>query len=415
MNMDVIKPDAGISYRRRLLLGVAGMAVTAAAVSLLLWPLGGRPAIESEEVLTVMRGDVAPELVVLGTLQPFDLVSITSVGEAHVADVLAEPGQRVKRGMIMMRLESPQLSSQVEALRLRALQAESAVTIAEAQGDVARSQAASAARAAKAREEYAGAELRARTLASEAGVVSKMQLEEAKLAHRLAAVELDAANDALRVVSRVEDAKARSQKDELAIVRAQLTRAEEDVAGLSVRAPRDGTVVEILVENGQSVSSGTPLVRFAEGDGVYVKLKVPEEEVGAVRIGDVVSVEWASQLYSGSVFRIHPVARSGYTEVDAVLPQAPGGNALMDATVRARITGATREDRLFVSAAPGLRGNESLAVYVLNDRSATRTSVEFGERVGDYILVDQGLMEGEQFVVSLPGGESEKNFRVRAD
>lgn len=103
-----------------------------------------------------------------------------------------------------------------------------------------------------------------------------------RIAVELRKKELDQAKERLRettVASRA--AKARVQSLE-----ARKVQAEADVKDTRVLAPFEGTVLRKLVEEGQVVAPGTPLVTFVNMLKLYVKVYLPESEIAKVRLGN---------------------------------------------------------------------------------------------------------------------------------
>lgn len=67
-------------------------------------------------------------------------------------------------------------------------------------------------------------------------------------------------------------------------------QAEADVKDTRVLAPFDGTVLQKLVEKGQVVAPGTPLVTFVDLSKLYVKVYIAEKEIGKVQLGNAARV-----------------------------------------------------------------------------------------------------------------------------
>jgi HlyD family secretion protein len=102
------------------------------------------------------------------------------------------------------------------------------------------------------------------------------------LAVELRKRELAQARERLREArAALEAAKARVQTLE-----AHVVRALADVKDTRVLAPFNGTVLQKLVQEGQVVAPGTPLVTFVDMSKLYVKVYIPEMEIAKVRLGD---------------------------------------------------------------------------------------------------------------------------------
>lgn len=79
----------------------------------------------------------------------------------------------------------------------------------------------------------------------------------------------------------VEAAKARVQT-----LGARWQQAEADLADTRVLAPFDGTVLRKLVQEGQVVAPGTPLVTFLDLSRLHAKVYVAQNELGKIKIDD---------------------------------------------------------------------------------------------------------------------------------
>ena len=66
---------------------------------------------------------------------------------------------------------------------------------------------------------------------------------------------------------------------------AALSEARTVVRDLEISSPLDGVVVSKLVQPGEVVAAGTPLYDLVNLDELYLKVYVPESEIGKVRLG----------------------------------------------------------------------------------------------------------------------------------
>lgn len=75
----------------------------------------------------------------------------------------------------------------------------------------------------------------------------------------------------------------------------QMAGAKPDATGglsgrVALSAPTQGTVVEMLVEPGQRVEAGAPLLKFASAGALWIDLKATPEVARRLRVGDEVRV-----------------------------------------------------------------------------------------------------------------------------
>lgn len=88
-----------------------------------------------------------------------------------------------------------------------------------------------------------------------------------------------------------------ARPQEVAAAEAQLRAAQQAVAGeeqrlarYEVRAPIDGTVLDVVADPGDVVAPGAPVVTLADTSHPYVDVSVPQGAVSAVRLGARASV-----------------------------------------------------------------------------------------------------------------------------
>ena len=94
--------------------------------------------------------------------------------------------------------------------------------------------------------------------------------------------ELEQARERLREAQ----GALQAAKAQLQALEARMAQARADVKDTRVLAPFDGTVLQKLVQEGQVVTSGTPLITFVDMSKLYVKVYLPEKEIAKVRLGN---------------------------------------------------------------------------------------------------------------------------------
>lgn len=211
--------------------------------------------------------------------------------EAQIAALKRE----VEAGETAVRLAEQQSRARIgeaeaalETARARLLQAEAERERAEkddlryhdllADGAIAPQvvdQAEAAFRAARAVEEAAR---KAVAQAAESLQLARTTLLEIDLRRK----EVEQAREHLKEAQAAfEAAKARVQSAE-----ARRALAQANVTDTRVVAPFAGTVLRKLVEEGEVVAAGTPLITFVDLSKLYVKVYLPEREIGKVKLGD---------------------------------------------------------------------------------------------------------------------------------
>jgi HlyD family secretion protein len=114
---------------------------------------------------------------------------------------------------------------------------------------------------------------------SRAEDIRMAQAEQARAAAALEAARANAATLDLR------QQDVRVAEAAMAEAAANVRRLETQVAELKVFAPLDATVLIKAVEAGEVVSAGRPLVLLGDLDRPWIKIYVPETDLGKVRLG----------------------------------------------------------------------------------------------------------------------------------
>jgi HlyD family secretion protein len=214
-------------------------------------------------------------------------VRVAAKVPARVASVEVREGDSVREGQLLALLATPEIDA-------RARQVAALVAAAEAQADKARVGArAEQIRAAEAQWEAAEqqAELAATTSARmerlfAEGVVPAQKRDEAGAMARAARAQADAARQAYlmaREATRPEDLRAAEAQLDQALGGRDEVRAALDEG--QVVAPVAGEVATAVVEPGEVVAAGAPLLVIARTDDPWLTLHLREDLMAGARMG----------------------------------------------------------------------------------------------------------------------------------
>lgn len=166
-------------------------------------------------------------------------------------------------------------------------------------------QAASAVDQAEADAERTAAEARRSEQLFAKDVISERELEAARAANGNAAARLEQARYKLSLL------RNGFRIEEVAQARANAARAAEAVAAAETRlgwttvaAPVGGTVLSDIVEPGEQVAPGTPVVTIGNLRDVWLRAYIPETDLGRVRLGTAAQVttdSFPGKTYQGRV------------------------------------------------------------------------------------------------------------------
>ncbi|MCC6608256.1 MAG: efflux RND transporter periplasmic adaptor subunit [Burkholderiales bacterium] len=219
------------------------------------------------------------------------MVDIRSPVEGLIEKVPVDRGDAVKRGQVVVTLESGPERAALAVAKSRAEQL-GQVKAAEAKLELAR------------RKETRAEEL------SRQNFVSNNALEEARTERMLAESELKVARESQRLAE------------------LEVQRANEALALRTIRSPINGVVVERIMKAGELASTNVkdPIMRLAEIDPLNVEVILPASLYGTIRMGDSaeVSPETPRGRYAAQVVVVDKVinAASGTFGVRLELPNS---------------------------------------------------------------------------------------------
>lgn len=107
-------------------------------------------------------------------------------------------------------------------------------------------------------------------------------------------------------------ANLRAAEYQIQSAQAQLRRAEEELQQTVIRAPRDGTISRLSVEQGERVlgnaqTAGTEMMRIARLNQMEVEVDVNENDIVNVTLDDLVDIEvdaYPNRIFEGRVTEI---------------------------------------------------------------------------------------------------------------
>jgi len=300
-------------------------------------------------------------LVFSGTVETREIRVGSKVG-GRVTEVLVQEGKDVAGGTPLVRIDVSEVAEQIkqsearigqQKARLEALeigsrpeekaQAREAVAVAKAQLDAVRNwprpeevaQARATLAAAEADVADAQTTLERNQRLAETGDVPKSELDSAKFGFERAAERRNTQKKALELLlngSRPEDVRAAEHKYQQAVEaerlvlkgprpqeiedsRMQLREAEARLAQLKVqleegeiRAPSAARVEVVSVRPGDVVTPNQPLAKLLEQNQLWVRIYIPEPQLGLIKVGDRVKVKidtFPNREFAGVVEQIN--------------------------------------------------------------------------------------------------------------
>ncbi|MER5026234.1 efflux RND transporter periplasmic adaptor subunit [Providencia stuartii] len=255
---------------------------TIALILLMLILIAAAALFHSHNQFLLLQGEVdAPE------------VMVTSKAKGRVIERHVERGDDVKKGQLLLTLESPELTAQYAALKAARDQAKAqlAQSLHGTREETIRHLQASLAQA-NSQYQNASREYQRLSNLSAKGYVSANELDNARKAKEVAFQQVQGAKVQLEEAKNGDRIELR-QKYEAALNEAEQKLAELQVQldDLQVKAPVDGEIGPIPAEVGEIFNAGSPLLTMVRIPQSYFIYNLREDILVDVKKGDRVQLD----------------------------------------------------------------------------------------------------------------------------
>ena len=291
------------------------------------------------EAVAVSHRAIAASYTGTAPLEPRAESQVVSKTSGVALSVLAEEGQHVRAGQVLVRLDS----------------------------DRARLQAAQS-----------------------SALMHKLEASY-KRSQQLAAQQLISANDIDQLKYDLENARAVNNMANL------------ELSYSSVVAPISGVIASRSIKTGNFVQINTPIFRIVDDSRLEATLNVPERELATLKAGQPVKLQvdaLPGRRFAGTVDRVAPVVDSGSGTFRVICAFAGGGELQPGMFGRIQIDYDQRADALVIPRIALLDDQGDPAVYAIRGGKAVRVPIKTGYTDDEWTEVRGGLKLGEQVVTA---------------
>ena len=299
------------------------------------------------KVGNVERGSIPLTVVATGTVstRPLDKALITSVLSGKVGEIVAQIGERVKKGQVILKLEVDR-SAQFEYEKAK---------IALKQAEISHSQSKQA---------------------YEAGVIPKITLDQAQTNYNLAKSDMELKRKAL----------------------------DYQMANSSIPSPISGIVADIRVSLGETISGNAPLAVVENLSQVVVDTNVDVKYRNIVDVGDYAEFSLTSlykeKIFSGEITKVfEDVDPASQTFRVWVWIDNKGYSLKPGMFGRVNVTADVHQNVLVVPRSALIKDGAKWFVYTVKNDAAEKRDVAPGIVDESLVEIEQGLNQGETVVV----------------
>jgi HlyD family secretion protein len=389
----------------RILMGFAALLVVVAFAYYFLFYDSSTPTYLSAKAL---RREIRAVINTNGIIEPVDRTEVYAPVDAFVKALPIQEGSEIRRGQLLMRLESQQIRTALAEARAALLQARrqaQAVVSGPPKEELAALDASIAECAMQLDQQNKDLAAEESLLAKQA--TSRAALETMQNQRDLLKLRLESLRQ------RRQDLLARYSTEDKQWEQArvgELTREvellEQQLRAETVSAPASGLIYSLAVKPGAFVSRGTLLAQIYRPGKIRLRAYVDEPDLGKVEEGQQVFIEWdgmPNRKWTGVVEkRAEQVVALNNRSIGYVFCRVDGSptELIPNLNVKVEIVTARKPNALVVPRAAVSYQNGKPAVMIPSKKGTTMRAVVTGLVTPEEIEILQGLDPGTTVILN---------------
>lgn len=365
------------------------------------------------DIGTVEKGNIEEYIEETAVVQLKNETAIYSTEGGKVLDIMAEIGQEVKVGDVLLRMDAGSIELQIK--NLEAQKQSIAAQYAAAKEPV------SAAEIRKLNALVQSAEItynEAKRMTDnnkalyESGAISMDIYQSSQASLASAEAGLESAKSSLELAQNAISSNVKKQFEaQLAGIQANIELLQKQRVDLNVVSSINGTILTRNIEKGAIVQPGMLLFEIGDRSGIYLESDILVDDIANIKEGSAVLIEnedLGIQAVKGTIRKIHPKAFSKMSElgigqkrvkieidfIESIADLKSG----YDMTVK--IITASKDNTLLIDEKAIFEYEGKDHVFVKVNDVATLRAIEKGLESDDRVEVVSGLKEGEKVILS---------------
>ncbi len=404
------------------LLAIAGATLGASLLAVLVFSSPGSNSLRVDparlEITQVRHGEFLEYIPVVGIVEPVTSVYLDAVEGGVVEEIIAEPGQAIAQGELILRLSNSALMQ--NTINTESVLLENINTLRNTRINLAE-------------KELILRELLLDTNYRILQLEKQQQRYEPLRAENIGALsqsEYEAVVDELAyqrgrreiILARIEQERS-LREQQLAQVDATIERVERNLAiisdtieGLNVRAPIAGHLSPLRVELGQAVARGQNIGQIDVLDSFKITAEIDQHYVARVFTGQQANFSFAGAQHELVISRILPEVSNDLFKADMSFVGELPENLRRGQSVRINLSlGGSTEDAMLLARGGFHRSTGGRWIYQISEdgRRAFRRDIRIGRQNPQYYELLDGPGPGAWVITSSYdsfGGATEIQF-----
>jgi HlyD family secretion protein len=389
----------------RRMIVIAAIVVAVLILAVLLFPAVRRwsqaeKAVDATSLRfgTVQRGDLLRDVSVQGRVVASLHPTLFSSGQGIVS-LRTKAGSQVRRGDVLATIDSKELQSALEQARAQLLSIHAELERQKIAARQTQLRSRQSVELLTLRLEAAKRSLVRNETTFREGLSNKTDYESAQDGVRIAQMELEQAKKELDL-SR-ETLSFETQTREQQVVSQQSVAADlaKRVDELTIRAPFDGMVASVAVQDRDAVAPNQPVLMIVNLSSLELEVALPEEYAGETAIGTPATISFNGREYQGKVTAVSPEVVANQVAATVAFMGQPAG-LKQNQRLTTRLVFESKKNVLKVARGAFVDATGGRSAYVVDGQMATRRPITLGVTSASEVEVLSGLSAGETIVVS---------------
>jgi HlyD family secretion protein len=400
--MDRAIPKTEIIRQRNL--NIVKTTAIIAVVAVLLWSFTSKLKTSvSYNEITLSKAAVGPievSLSATGKVMPYFERVISSPINSQVVEILHFPGDSVKEGDVIMRLDLGNIRNEYQRMLDEQLIKKSKLEQARINASTQQADRKLQLQIEAIRLQKVASDLRNEQYLDSIGATSKEQVRNMRLQNETAQLEFLRLEQSASNYEATSKAELNVQDIEYAIHNRTLNETARKLEASEIRSPANAIVTWIKDEIGSRVGEGTELVRLADLSRFKVEGEMADVYADRLRAGSEVVVKIGTLQLAGTVSNVRPSVRNGTVAFNIELSESNHPRLRAGLRTDVHVISSYKENALRIANGSYYTGKGEYEMWVVRGGEASLRKLHLGDSNYEYVEVLEGLASGEEVIVS---------------
>jgi HlyD family secretion protein len=362
-----------------------------------------KPTIQKDEFYTAFTetGNIEASITASGTVLPEFEETKTSPVQSRIINIFNNVGDKVIKGDSILSLDTKSTKSSLEKLRDELNMKINNVTQLKLQLEKSLIDLKTQYEIKKLQVENMDAGLEAERYLNKIGGGTKEKIEKAELSLKISQLELEQISQSMQNQEKSMQAGLLGLNYEISIQQKNVIELQDKLNQSTITTDKDGVITWINNQIGKNINPGDELVKIANLQSYEVTGSISDMHAGKLNIegGVIVRVNENTEI-RGEIVSISPAVTANIIQFKIKL--AEKNHALLRPNLKVDVFVITsyKENVVRVKNGAFYKGASKQMIFVVRGNKLIRKEAEFGDSNFNYVEITNGLVKGEEVVVS---------------